>query len=167
MPRFVIVLVCVLIVGCGGTERKADPKKTQELIEAAATMMAMENATKAKSKTDEAAAFWPIVLQNAVANKTAQEETGFPVTMTMELAKTPYEWSRASASRSNGPGTDSSTIGVELWGFVWQLPWFPVKDISSRDLKSEAGKKEFIEWTCDQKTTNNISTMEFRFRLMK
>jgi hypothetical protein len=168
MLRVFWLLVVLFLVGCNTqTTIPSHPKEDQEEKKYKAAVQSIEDSGKAKTKTEKVASFWPIVLENS-KDKTVTHNDGSPIVLTWKTAKNPYEWSIAKGERDVDPKNVKSTFPIEVWSFLFDVPWGPLRDIKTNYL-SETGKgtTEFLEWECLHSDTEQTKTIEFRFRLLQ
>ncbi len=121
----------------------------------------------AKTEHDRFAAAWPIVLANAKKSDTCQLDTGAPVSLSLELASDPHDWSLCVATRNITDGVAPSTIRIELAIFVAAIPWKPTKDASFNGSfrRFGDGESDLLEWHLEDNSNETVQQLALRFRL--
>jgi hypothetical protein len=159
-----------LLAGCNS--QTDDPAKIQSaaaapdndvdhIVDSVARMQA------ATTEHDRFVAAWPIVLSQTSTTATRQTDTDAPVSLLLELASDPHEWSTCVANRNITDGTDPLTIRIELASFVGAIPWKPTKDVyfkgSFRELGD--GESDLLQWCLNENNNEIIQRYTLRFRL--
>lgn len=168
--RIAYIIAVALLAGCDSqsSDRAKSqpptpaPKKDVDLvIDSVARMQAAE------TEHDRFAAAWPIVRSQSSTIDTRQTDTDASVSISLELASDPHEWSKCIATRKITDGIDPSTIRFELANFIGAIPWKPTKDVyfkgSFRQLGS--GESELLQWRLDDNGNETIQQLTLRFRM--
>lgn len=142
------------------------PNATGETTETSTMWNALDSAANTKSEREKAIALWPIAIQTTPKDpKIINHEP--PVIVTVNLARSPEEWSQINAIRLEAPTNDPSTIRYEAQSAAFGVTWFPIKKESFKaDIpKAQDCVTGLIEWKCEEKKKDGYTEFIVRFRL--
>lgn len=170
LTRSILAVALLAFVGCNPeppvSPPAVDPSAKVDDGDRRDTTKEVEAIFAASPGRDRHIASWDFVCNRADLTGKVDYDNS-PISLKMQLADSPLQWSTATGERIKHGDNDEATLRIALAGFVFDLTWEPVKDAFTKWTNGDemAGTTDMLQWEITDESDETHQRIKMRFRI--